>query len=312
MTTTDLSTEQHREATARRLLQSSVDRNYDPSVDLDWSAPIDPAVSFHPPELTTLYGTDLWDELTAEQQHKLGRLEQGWTASQGIIAEIGLMTMLLRVGTMDPRTLHGQYALTELADECRHSTMFSRGLETMRQPGDPQIPTLPPVVALVARVLGALISDSPTGWSALLYVEDTLDKLQRETMRDERLQPLVRMINRIHVTEEARHMSYAREELDRSMVGRSRRSLALHRALTGLMVLASSRLVVPGFVYAEVGLDPERAVPTAWNNPHRQANAKRHAERYIKTMEEAGLIVGRISQSLWSRSGLRPVEGVSQ
>ena len=42
--------------------------------------------------------------------------------------------------------------------------------------------------------------------------------MQRLTFPDERVQPLVRGVTRIHVVEEARHVRYAREELRRQMV----------------------------------------------------------------------------------------------
>ena len=45
-----------------------------------------------------------------------------------------------------------------------------------------------------------------------MYVEEILDGLQRQAMDDESVQPLVRQVSRIHVIEEARHISYAREE----------------------------------------------------------------------------------------------------
>ena len=61
---------------------------------------------------------------------------------------------------------------------------------------------------------------APTGpsmWAGTLVAEELLDRLQREGMADERLQPLTRMVARIHVIEEARHVRFAREELVREM-----------------------------------------------------------------------------------------------
>ena len=48
----------------------------------------------------------------------------------GLWFEIILMQMLLRYAyDRDPRRQHIQYALTEIADECRHSVMFARMTE---------------------------------------------------------------------------------------------------------------------------------------------------------------------------------------
>ena len=48
--------------------------------------------------------------------------------------------------------------------------------------------------------------------------EDPIDHVQRETLRSEReLHPLLERIMRIHVTEEARHLSFARHYLKREV-----------------------------------------------------------------------------------------------
>jgi len=50
-------------------------------------------------------------------------------------------------------------------------------------------------------------------FAGTLVAEEITDQLQREAMKDNTLQPLTRMVSKIHVTEEARHVRYAREEL---------------------------------------------------------------------------------------------------
>ena len=51
-------------------------------------------------------------------------------ARMGLWFEIILMQMLLRYAyDRDPRRLHIQYALTEIADECLHSIMFAKMTE---------------------------------------------------------------------------------------------------------------------------------------------------------------------------------------
>ena len=47
----------------------------------------------------------------------------------------------------------------------------------------------------------------------MLVAEEITDRLQREMVNDEDVHPLVRMVNRIHVVEEARHVRFAREEV---------------------------------------------------------------------------------------------------
>lgn len=51
----------------------------------------------------------------------------------------------------------------------------------------------------------------PVLWVAALIGEEIFDALQREIMDDPELQPLVQRLMRIHVTEEARHIQFARD-----------------------------------------------------------------------------------------------------
>ncbi|HEX4360585.1 MAG TPA: diiron oxygenase [Pseudonocardia sp.] len=292
-----------REATAARLLRSSAARSYDPDVDIDWSAPDEPGKVFHPEELVSLYGTPLWAGLTERQRVDLGRHELAWILAQGIVAELGLMGMLVRVATMgDPTSGHVQYALTEVADECRHSTMFSRALEQHLRPGDAAIPRLPRSVAGVLRFVTAVLPIGTVSWAGTLIVEDILDRLQRETMADERVQPKVRMVNRIHVLEEARHISYARDELRRCVADAGPIGLAASRVTLGLLAWANPRLGISAFAYRAVGLDPREARRQALANPVHREVVRRHAERLVHTFDEVGLIKGRLTTALWRRS----------
>ena len=60
----------------------------------------------------------------------------------------------------------------------------------------------------------------PALFAPVLVAEEITDRLQRETVNDETVHPLVRMVNRIHVVEEARHVRFAREEVARQMAER--------------------------------------------------------------------------------------------
>ncbi len=47
----------------------------------------------------------------------------------------------------------------------------------------------------------------------ILAVEELLDYINRATMRDERVHPVSRQIAKLHVLEEARHVSFAKTYL---------------------------------------------------------------------------------------------------
>jgi hypothetical protein len=94
-------------------------------VEIDWAAPSAPGKFFVPPERCSLYGTALWDRLTTEQRIELTKHEVASVAGLGVWFETILMQLLVReYYRQDPTAAHAQYALTEIADECRHSVMF--------------------------------------------------------------------------------------------------------------------------------------------------------------------------------------------
>jgi hypothetical protein len=284
---------------ARRLLRSSAKTSYDPLVEIDWDAQVDPDKWAIRPERISLYGTALWEALTEEQRKELSRLEVASIASIGIWFETILMQMLVRHAyDRDPATDHVQYAYTEIADECRHSVMFAKMIGKLGSSAH----RLDPLAHHLGRVFKS-IAHGPLIFAGALFVEEVLDQLQREAVPDEQIEPLVRAVSRIHVVEEARHMRYAREEFRRDWAGRGRAQRAYSRLMLGLVAYFSATRLIHPAVYARVGLDPRTAARTARRNPHWIATKSWAARKAVATFQEAGAIRGP-GRYLWRRAGL--------
>jgi hypothetical protein len=288
-----------REKTAERLLNSSADKFYDPEVDIDWSAPLAEDKYFLPQHRSSLYGTALWDGLTEAQRIELTKHEVASVASVGLWFEVLLMQMLVKaVYNADPTTRHAQYALTEVADECRHSTMFARMVERIGCPAyGPRRH-----VHRLGKLL-PVIGYGPAMYGSILIAEEVLDRMQREAMQDESVQPLVRMVNRIHVLEEARHVRFAREEVVRGMAGMGRTELAYQRELIALVGFLICRSIINPRVYAAVGIDPKVGEQVALHNPQYRDTIHWAGERIMSFLDEVGL-VGNPGMSLWRKSFL--------
>ncbi|RZQ62636.1 AurF N-oxygenase family protein [Amycolatopsis suaedae] len=290
-----------REKTAERLLKSSAGKFYDPEVDIDWEAPLVEGKHFIPEHRSTLYGTHLWDRLTPEQRIELGKHEVASVATNGIWFEVLLMQMLLKeVYKADPTSSHAQYALTEIADECRHSTMFARMAERIG------CPAYGPVKwrRRLGKIL-PIIGYGPALYGSILVAEEVLDRLQREQMNDPEIQPLVRMVNRIHVLEEARHVTFAREEVTRGMAKLNKAELAYQRLLIAIVSHEVVHSLVNPRVYRAVGLDPREAYQVAINNPHWKDTLRYAGERIMPFLQEAGL-VGGPGMYFWRKAHLVP------
>lgn len=282
--------ESAREKTAHRLLLSSARNSYDPVLDIDWEAEVDgpgmDELGFLPPHRCSLYGTPLWDRLTEEQRRELSRHELASIASTGLWFELILIQMLTRYAySRDPQAAHTQYAVTEIGDETRHIVMFAKAIDRMG------CPTYRPprLVHHLARLYKAT-ARGPAMFAPTLVAEELLDRLQRETMNDETLHPLVRMVNRIHVVEEARHVRFAREELARLAPRRGRAAKLLSDVVAAIVAAVIAEVLINPQVYAVVGLDPRQAAAVARRNPHHQATRRWMGEKILGFLAEQGMI----------------------
>lgn len=287
------------ESIADRLLRSTALRSYDPEIEIDWSAPFEPGKGFILERRCSLYGTPLWEQLSPEQRLELGKHEAASVASTGIWLESMLMRILAKLAYRgDPMSRHIQYALAELGEECRHSTMFARMIERMGTP------TYGPPARI--RKLGDLLptmASGPAMWGAILIGEEIPDRFQREQASDDSIQPLMQMVNRIHVIEEARHISFARAELPRSVAATPRGELPYHRAVLARFALIVSRSLISPLVYKSVGLDPRTARQAALASPYYRDSLRYGGEKVVAFLSENGLI-GTPGVALWRRSFL--------
>ena len=289
------------DATALRLLRSTARQSYDPEVDLDWDAPLVDGAWFMQPERLSLHGTPMWDAMTPEQRVELSRHEVASIASVGLWFELILMQLMVReLYDQDPRTERTQYALTEIGDECRHSLMFGRAIARC---GVPAYGATPQVHRLGRGF--KMLAGGVSAYASILVAEEILDRWQREVIGDDRVQPLVRMVSRIHVLEEARHMTFARDQIERMLPRLNRATLGWHQAMLGQTAFLVARGLVNPAIYEAVGLDPVSARRAALANPHYQQTMAWMGERVTGYLDGLGLIP-RHQRRLWRRSLLMP------
>ncbi|WP_072689051.1 AurF N-oxygenase family protein [Rhodococcus marinonascens] len=285
-----------REETATRLLASPARKSYDPMVEVDWEAPIPDDKFGLTPEWSTLYGTALWEEMTDEQKVEPTKHEAASISSVGLWFEILLMQMLLRdVYGRDKHSRHVQFALTEVADECRHSVMFARAGERLGMPSyGPH-----PMIHKLGRIWGGFFKGA-NAYASVMAAEEILDMMQRDFMKDERVQPLTRTVSRIHIVEEARHIRFAREEVGRRIEGAGWVRLQIERLNTAAVVYIVMKSMIRSEVYENAGLDPKRAIAEARSNRHYKDTVRTSGSKLMQFLDSVGL-VGGPSKRLYQR-----------
>ena len=142
---------------------------------------------------------------------------------------------------------------------CRHSTMFGKSIAHFGVPayGPPR------KIHRLGRLFNHVVR-GPSAYASILVAEEILDTWQRELMKDERVQPITRMVARIHVLEEARHMTFARDEVRPAVEGLSKRQLVVQQHLTAQTCLMVARSLVNPRVYHQSGSTRARDAARRW------------------------------------------------
>jgi hypothetical protein len=292
-----------------RLNRLSVERHFDAYADIDWddaALALDPAdPRFELPAVDPLRHTDWYAAQPPADRARLGCyrwaacMKTGWHFEN--LLQRGLLrhAFELRNGAPEFRYLHH-----EIIEESQHTLMFQ---EFVNRSGFP-VRGMPWILRRLAETFVVpLARVFPTLF--FLFVlggEDPVDHLQRRVLADPdtTLHPLVERIMRIHTTEEARHLSFARKYMQRSVpeLGFFRR---LHLATIAPLVLGiMARLML----LPSGDLVRHFAVP---GDVVRDANGSRASRQLLKDsvaktrslFVELGLITP-VSKTLWKAVGL--------
>ncbi|MFD0927578.1 AurF N-oxygenase family protein [Williamsia deligens] len=271
---------------ARRLMDSSILASRNALTEIDWSAPLDPTLHGCSPEWSALYGTDYWSELSDAERVAVTRHEMASVMTVGIWFEMMLQQLVIRdQHAVAPHSPEFRFAMTEIADECRHSLMFAAA--SQRVVGRSYHPS-----ARVAR-MGRVFMNTARGevaYAGILVAEEILDVLQRGSLGDPRVLPLMQTVNEVHVLEESRHMRFAREQVRASMADAG----PVRRRISAVLVALGAEMIVINLVrpqaFADAGLDRRRAVGEMISNEHRHAMLRTSCVHLMQFLDEVGLL----------------------
>lgn len=263
-----------------QLVAASERTTLDPFVDVDWSVSIDDSAYHLPPEWLPLFGTAAWEAMDEAERIAYSRHECAALCGAGIWFENLLMQAVLRHLAELPVTHPAhRYLLVEVADECRHSTMFG---EFIRQAGTP---------AYGPEAAGGL-DDLPGGramtYLLILAVEELLDAANRATMKDDRVHSISRQIARLHVLEEARHVSFAKTYLTEVWPTLSPEDREAATSFAPTAVAAVVERTVDPEVYDTLGIAGGEEM--ARTNPHHQEKVVAGLAKLTTFLTELGVI----------------------
>lgn len=239
----------------RRLSHQSVVKHFDAYADIEWDRSefrIDPDDPRWELDADDVLGATAWYRAQpAGVRSRIGLHMIASFMKVGVIFENvlkrGLLDFAVRLPNGSPEF---RYCYHEAIEEAQHSLMFQ---EFVNRTGF----DLPGLGRLDRRgadmVVGYARKFPELFFIFVLAGEDPIDHVQRQTLRQERadIHPLLRRIMQIHVTEEARHLSFARHYLRRHVPqlgawGKARLAFRVPIILGGmskLMMQASPQIV---------------------------------------------------------------------
>ena len=190
----------------------------DPLTAIDWSQ-LNTDSFWLPQSALSLYGLAEYDTLSEAVKKRLSQYEFLNIACCGLWLE-GLF--LRRTGgRLDPALAPAEYAycLHEIREEAGHSLMLMQVIEKSGLPLPAGAWRKPRLADFAARHLPA---NGALYWLATMITEELPDRLNRyvRSHAQEALNPAIRQMCTLHVIDEARHIAFAREQLDAMLAGR--------------------------------------------------------------------------------------------
>ena len=293
-----------------RLNRQSVDRHFEAYRDVPWDDPAFAVDQADPrwelPDNDPLGATAWYQSQPQPVRARIGLQLTAMAMKAGLQFESVLKRGLLEYAIELPNgSPEFRYAYHELIEEAQHSLMFQ---EFVNRTGL-AVGGLPKVGRIAARGVVKLGRRFPELFFVfVLGGEDPIDHVQRQALRSgHELHPLLERIMRIHVTEEARHLSFARHFLKMRvpvLPARRRLRLSLQAPLI-LGVMARIMMEVPPQMIWEYHI-PLSVVREAYRkNPQHRAQVVESLGKVRRLLDDLGLIAGP-ARPLWRAFGLLP------
>jgi hypothetical protein len=296
-------------ALVSRLSRQSVEKHFDAYRDIDWENP-EHAIDVRDPRWEKdsddpLGRTDWYRQLPQPLRAKIGLHHIVCQLKVGIDFEGVLARGLLEFASALPdRSADFRYAYHELIEEAQHSLMFR---EFVNRSGL-SAPGLGGFDAFASRFIPRLGRVFPELF--FLFVlggEAPIDWVQRRTLARKRaLHPLLHRIMRIHVTEEARHIGFAKSYLlEHAPRLNPLRRLRL-RIQTPLILSATARgMLVPPSVLVKTYAIPREVMKQAYGTEPARVRVIQSFLPVRKLCHKIGLITDS-TRWLWYAAGVAP------
>lgn len=280
----------------RLLSEGSVHKNFQPFLDIDWESPEFAVVPDDERWIlqreTDPMGRHPWYQAQSkERQIAIGMWRQANVAKVGLQFENILIRGLMQYVFVQPNgSIESRYSTHETIEECNHTLMFQEmvnriGMDT-------------PGMNRVLRGLGKLIPLAGSALPTIFFMgvlagEEPIDHLQKQILRDEsEIHPIMKAVMSIHVAEEARHISFAHQFLERRVprMSRPQRFVSALAMPVIMRVLCDAIVVPPGEFWDRFEVPASVKKELFWDSPQARAQLSNYFGDVRMLADNAGLM----------------------
>ncbi len=189
-----------------KLYDKGKKNQWDAAERIDWSQDLDPEnPMLMPDEQISIFGSPIWDKMTASERTRLRHHLQAADISQFLHGEQGALVCAAKVVQQVPDIDAKFYAATQVVDEARHVEAYSRLLHDKFELAYPIDPAL-------QELLDQVISDSrwDVTYLGIQVLIEGLALAAFHNYRDNAANPLASAVNAYVMQDEARHVAFGR------------------------------------------------------------------------------------------------------
>jgi hypothetical protein len=297
------------EALVGRLSAQSVTKHYDAYADIPWD---DAGYEVDPddrrwvlPAFDALGRTEWYLAQPPAVQSRIGLYRYAAAAKLGMEFENILVRGLLEYTffTLDNDDPRFRYVYHEVAEETHHGMMFQEFVNRsgMKPKGLPWF-----LRYRTTRVVSLGHWFPELFFFFVLGGEDPIDHIQREMLRNnDDLPPIFELIMRHHVTEEARHLSFARHYLKLEVPKLSRPKRVVLSLITPIIlgVMAQMMILPPKDIARRFSIPADVMREAYRDNEDMKRGTKESVRKVRKLARELGLI-NPLTKRIWLALGI--------
>lgn len=295
------------DAKISRLSDLSAGRSAEAYVDIPWDAPgheLSPDdVRLQLPPHEPITQTAWYAGLSEAERARVGAWKLATSLRVGADFENLLQQALLsRAMTLPLGVPEFRYLHTEVSEESQHTMMFHELATRIGVPATGMPWLLRRLVEIIVPTLAR--HDPPGFFFVVLAGEDPIDRAQRRWLASGVAHPVVEKILRIHVTEESRHVSYARLSIQRDVpkLGPLRRQLLAATLPLTLGYTARVMFVPPRSMARGLGVD-RKVLVDAYRTEAGRSFLADSVSKPRKLVADLGLMTP-LAKVLWRACGI--------